>query len=176
MKTSKIKKNDLENNGGIKMIEEIKDDEFLLEKAEHAVISDLPERKKKKYQRDYGNRPENLRKPASQMTKDEKIQLKKWEISQLLGDDKEKQEPVYTEDDLHQAGTFILPFIAARLPVYRSPTEDEFSKFAKIHTPLANKYAAPYGQWKEEINGALFWLFFFMARISKTKEQENAES
>lgn len=166
MKVKKLKKNEIKKEflEGEKQ-DEI-DNEQLLEKAEHAVISDLPERKKKKYERDYGNRPDNLKKPLSQMSKDEKIEFKKWELSQLVGEEGEKPEEVYTEEDLHQAGSFILPFIAARLPVYKPVSEDEFSKFAKVHTPLANKYAAPYGKWKHEINGGLFWLFFFIARVN----------
>lgn len=166
MKTMKMKKNDI-------VIPE-NDNEQLLEKAEQAVISDLSDRKKKKYQRSYDDRPENLRKPITQMNKEEKIEFKKWELAQLVGEEKIIEE-IYTENDLYQAGSFILPFLAARLPVYRPVTDDEFSKFAKVHVPLANKYAAPVGRYKDEINGGLFWLFFFMTRITFEKEKMDEE-
>jgi len=176
MKTTKMKKNKIiisEDNSGIIDVKDI-DNEQLLEKAQEAVVADLPERKKKKYQRGYENRPEHLRKPNSQMSDGEKIELKKWEISQLQGD-KEKQEEIYTEDDLMEVGSMLLNFINDRLPKPKPVTNIEVEKFAKIHTPLANKYMAPVGEWKNEINAGIFWVFFFMGRIKeKVDVQEQA--
>ncbi|HLF51515.1 hypothetical protein [Flavobacterium sp.] len=150
--------------------------EDILEKAENAVLSDLPDKKRKKYQRDYGDRPENLRKPVSQMSSKEKVELKKWEISQLTGESEEKKDAVYTEEDLFNMGSIILPFFAARMPVYKQVSEDEFQKFGKIFTPLANKYASPYGQWKDEFNGLLFVFSFVMSRVNfEIGKGENAQ-
>jgi hypothetical protein len=165
MKTKKIKKTQVE----IPLEAEFQEDnEQLLEKAAEAVVNDLPERKKKKYQRSYDDRPENLRKPASQMSKEEKIQFKKWELAQLSGEDEIKEE-IYTEDDLIEVGSMLLNFVNDRLPKPKPVTDIEVEKFAKIHTPLANKYFAVGGEWKNEINAGIFWVFFFIGRI-KTQE------
>jgi hypothetical protein len=67
----------------------------------------------------------------------------------------------------------LLNFVNDRLPKPKPVTDVEVEKFAKIHTPLANKYFAVGGEWKNEINAGIFWVFFFMGRIKNEQDKLN---
>ena len=149
------------------------DEAEALEKATDSVIAELPDRKRKKYERaNWGDRPENLRKPLSQMSADEKAEYYRWKA----GDIKQIEEkPVaYDEGEVYALGCFILPMLCARMPNPQPPTSDELQGFSRVMTPLANKYFSQM-QYKEEINAGLFALAFIIPRLQGQPVSMNAE-
>ena len=141
------------------------DPEEALETAKDAVISDLPERKRKKYERaNWGDRPEHLRKTLSSMTPEEKKQYYQWKAGETVS--KEEIPQAYDESEVYGLGAFILPMLCSRLPNPLPPTEQELQGFARVVTPLANKYLGQM-QYKEEINAGLFALAFMLPRLQK---------
>lgn len=150
------------------------DETEALEKATDSVVSDLPERKRKKYERiNWGDRPEHLRKSLGEMSKEEKAEYYRWKAGEEIGE-VEKQKPAFDESEIYVLGTVFLPMLCARMPNPLPPTSDELTGFAKVMTPLANKYASTF-QYKEELNGALFAIGFLLPRIKKSEIQLSAE-
>ena len=143
------------------------DPQEALEKATDSVVSDLPERKRKKYERkNWGDRPEHLRKPLGEMSQEEKAEYYKWKAGEQI-ENKEESKPAYQEDEIYALGCVILPMLCARMPNPLPPSNEELTGFARVITPLANKYMTAF-QYKEEMNAGLFALAFILPRAKKT--------
>lgn len=141
----------------------VSDGEEALERATDAVLTNAGERVRRKNVGKYwGDRPEHLRKPISEMTPSEKAEYYRWKAAKEVGD--EPAEPVYTESDLYAVGLFLLPLLNRRLPNPVDVTEEEYRGFAKAFTPLANKYVGRVA-YKEEIAGLLFVAGFVIPRL-----------
>jgi hypothetical protein len=139
------------------------DAEDALDKATESVISDLPEKKRKAYERkNWGDRPEHLRKSISQMSIEEKKEFRLWQAGELKTEEIQ-DKPVYEENEIYAVGYVILPMLASRLPNPVPPSEIELRGFAKAFTPLVNKYVTAFA-YKEEVNAAIFALAFFIPR------------
>lgn len=149
--------------------EELVEPSEALEAATDAVISELPERKRKKYERqNWGDRPEHLRKPIGQMSSDEKAEYYRWKAGDLKANKMSGENvKAYEETEIYALGCVILPMLCARMPNPIPPTGDELNGFARVVTPLANKYVSTF-QYKEELNAGLFALAFILPRAKRT--------
>ncbi len=140
------------------------DAEYALDKATDTVIQDLPEKKRKAYERkNWGDRPEHLRKSVSQMSVEEKKEFRLWQAGELETKDEIENKPVYEENEVYAVGYMLLPMLASRLPNPIPPTETELRSFAKAMTPLINKYVVAF-KYKEEVNAGIFVLAFLIPR------------
>ncbi len=144
------------------------DETEALEKATDSVIESLPQGKRKKYERkNWGDRPEHLRKPLGEMTKEEKAEYYKWKAGEVSLESQEYQKPAYDESEIYALGCVILPLLCARMPNPLPPTEQELQGFGRVMTPLANKYVSAF-VYKEEVNAALFAFAFIIPRAKRT--------
>lgn len=140
--------------------------EAALEKSIDATLEGIPAKKAEKKKTEYyGDRPENIRKPLSEMTSAEKRDYYLWKAGEYKTDAPSQAPVQYEEIDVRNIGAFVLPMIAARMPIKKPVSDDELDGFAKTFTPLANKYNLGM-RYKEEFAAALFALVFIVGRVN----------